>query len=290
MKILICSDGSEQAESAVRLGAAIAGGCQAEVTLLGIIELPAESKTVTDSLARGLALLQDKKVRTESITRTGKAIEEIVKRTQEAAYDLVVVGAVRKQSRGAFWMSSKSYKIIKEVTPPVMVVAGKSASLKRILICSGGKRYIENAVRFTGEIAHGVGAQVSILHVLPETPAIYAHLPRMMDDLDELLRSKSELGTNLREAKETLEALQVGAEVRLRRGAVLEQILREVHEGDYDLVVVGSTIAHGLTSYALGDVTREVVNRTSKAVLVVRTTERAPESQFKLRMLLGRSK
>ena len=290
MKILICSDSSEQAESAVRLGAAIAGGCQAEVTLLGIIELPAESKTVTDSLARGLAILQDKKVRTESITRTGKAIEEIIKRTQEAVYDLVVVGAVRKQSRGAFWMSSKSYKIIKEVTPPVMVVAGKSSSLKHILICSGGKRYIENAVRFTGEIARGVGSQVSILHVLPETPAIYAHLPRMMDDLDELLRSKSELGTNLREANETLEALQVGAEVRLRRGAVLEQILREVHEGDYDLVVVGSTIAHGLTSYALGDVTREVVNRTSKAVLVVRTTERAPESQFKLRMLLGRGR
>src|SRR5436190_20449808 len=105
MKILCCTDGSEQADNAVRLGATVAAACQAEVTLLGIIENPPESRQVTDSLARGLALLQDKKVRTESISRSGKAIEEIVRRTREEVYDLVVVGAVRKQLRGPFWMS-----------------------------------------------------------------------------------------------------------------------------------------------------------------------------------------
>src|SRR5437899_12601846 len=126
MKMLICSDGSEQAERAIRLGAAIAAGCQAEVTLLGIIESPGQSKALLDSLKRGQTLLEDKKVRAELITKSGKPIEEIVRRTEEANYDLVVIGAVRKELRGAFWMSSKSYKIIKEIKPPVLSVAGKS--------------------------------------------------------------------------------------------------------------------------------------------------------------------
>src|SRR5437016_5283530 len=126
MKLLICSDGSEQADRAIRLGSAIAAACQAEATLLGIIEAPGESKPVLDSLKRGQTLLEDKKIHAELISKSGSAVGEIIRRTEETAYDLVIIGAVRKESRGAFWMSSKSYKIIKEITPPVLSVAGKS--------------------------------------------------------------------------------------------------------------------------------------------------------------------
>src|ERR1051326_1772839 len=179
MKILICNDGSEQAERAVRLGATIAAGCGAEVTLLGIIESPGQGKALLDSLKRGQALLEEKKVRAELITKTGRPIQEIVKRTNEANYDLVVIGAVRKELRGTFWMSSKTYKIIKEIRPPVLTVAGKNTSVGRILICSGGKRYIERVVQLTGQIARAVGATVPLLHVMPGPPAIYAHLPHI---------------------------------------------------------------------------------------------------------------
>src|SRR6266705_749033 len=153
MKFLICSDGSEQADRAIRLGAAIAAGCQAEVTLFGIAESEGSSKTILDSLQRGQSLLEDKKIHAELITKSGTPIEEIVKRTGETLYDLVVIGAARKETRGAFWMSSKSYKLIKEVISPVLSVAGDTTSISRILICSGGKRYIDDAVLLTRKIA-----------------------------------------------------------------------------------------------------------------------------------------
>src|SRR5215831_5875153 len=102
MKILICSDGSEQAERAVRLGAAIAAGCQAEVTLLGIEESPAQADEILNSLKRGKAMLDDKKIRAELITKSGKPIQEIVRHTRKSHFDLVVIGAVRKESRGLF--------------------------------------------------------------------------------------------------------------------------------------------------------------------------------------------
>src|SRR5690349_1248907 len=147
MKMLICSDGSEQADRAVRLGVTIAAACKAEVSLLGIIEVQGHSDTILESLTRGQALLQDKGIRAELITKVGSPIHEIVRRTTEAAFDLVVIGAARKESRGLFWLSSKTYKIVKEVDPPVLIVAGKSSTLKKGLICSGGKSYIDQAVR-----------------------------------------------------------------------------------------------------------------------------------------------
>ena len=66
-----------------------------------------------------------------------------------------------------FWLSSKAYKIVKEVEPPVLIVAGKVGPLKRILICSGGKNYIDAAVGLTGCIAQGSGAHLTLLHVSP---------------------------------------------------------------------------------------------------------------------------
>ena len=270
MRILICSDGSEQAERAIQLGGAIAAGRHAEVTLLGISESKGESKSLLDSLRRGQALLSERKLQAELVVKSGKAVEEIVKRTREANYDLVVIGAVSKLNRGLFWMSSKSYKLIKEIRPPVLSVAGDSSALNRILICTGGKQYIDNAVQLTGQIAQGLGAPVTLLHVLPAPPAIYAQLPRMEETAAALLGSRSELGLNLRHEKETLEALAVKVSVRLRRGEVLENILREIHEGEYDLVVIGSAPGPGLRTYVLGDITREVVNRAGCAVLVVR--------------------
>lgn len=271
MHFLICSDGSAQAERAMRVGALLAAGCEAEVTLLGIIETPGKPDQILESLKRGQALLADKKIQAEMATKAGDPIAEIVRRTEQVHYDLVVIGAVRKEARGPFWMSSKSYKIIKEIKPPVLSVAGKSGAIKRIILCSGGKSYIDNAVSLTGRLARGIGATVTLLHVMPDLPAIYSSLPLMAVTSDALLSSGSELGVNLRSEKQALEAQGVTTNVVLRHGPVLEEILREIHTGTYDLVVTGSALSRNLRSYVLGDVSREIVNRTTCAVLVVRS-------------------
>jgi nucleotide-binding universal stress UspA family protein len=167
-------------------------------------------------------------------------------------------------------MSSKSYKLIKEVSSPVLSVAGDTTSISRILICSGGKRYIDDAVLLTGKIAAGLNASVTLLHVTSEPPGILAQLPRMEQDAEFLLRSQSELAQNLRREKETLESMGVRTEAKLRHGGVLDQVLREIREGNYDLVVTGSALSRSFRTYILGDITREILNRAICAVLVAR--------------------
>ncbi len=283
MRMLICSDGSEQADRAVRLGATVAAVCQAQVTLLGIIEVPGHCDSILESLKRGQALLQDKGVHAELITKAGNPVEEIVQRAADPGFDLVVIGATRKETRGPFWLSSKAYKIVKEIEPPVLIVAGKNVGLKKGLICSGGKNYIDNAVHLTGQIARGAGATITLLHVIPEPPATYARLSKMQETADWLLGSNSELGLNLRREKETLESLGVATQVRLRRGSVLEEILSEIKEGGYDLVVTGSALSRGLRTYVLGDISREIVNRASCTILVVRSRDEPGGAHSRLR-------
>jgi nucleotide-binding universal stress UspA family protein len=123
---------------------------------------------------------------------------------------------------------------------------------------------------------------------MPEPPALYAHLRRMEETVATLLASSSELGVNLRHEKETLESFGVPTEVRLRRGSVLDGILREIHEGNYDLVVTGSALSQSLRTYVLGDISREIVNRADRAVLVARSQQIQDDAPHGFREWLAR--
>jgi nucleotide-binding universal stress UspA family protein len=271
MKVLICSDGSEQAQNAVRFGGLIAEKSNAETTILGITEKPAEEEAVFDGLRTAQQLLRDRGVTAELIIKAGEPIEEIVKRCEETSYDLVVIGAVRKGTRGPFLMSAKAYKIIKAVGPPVLVVIGQRETLKRVLVCSGGEKYIDKAVEFAGTIARAAGASVTLFHVMAQPPAVYSDLIRMEEDVNLLLHSNLGLGQNLRREKEFLDGMGVDSEVRLRHGLVISEVFKEIRRGDYDLVVTGSSPVGGsLRTYIMGNITREIVNRAECPVLVVR--------------------
>jgi nucleotide-binding universal stress UspA family protein len=274
MKILFCSDGSVQAENAIGFGGKIAAACRAEATILGITETAGDEAAMLQALARGQQLLKDKATSVEIIVKSGEPVEEIIKRTTESKYDLVVIGAVRKGAKGAFWLPAKAYKIIKRITPPVLTVIGARARLQNILICTAGRSYIDKAVQFTGEIAKGADAKATLVHVMAEPPRVYADLIAREEDLDRLLNSSSLLGQNLKRLKGSLEAMGVVTEVRLRHGEVMQELLREMRLAEYDLVVAGSVPGRGpLQTYIMGDITREIINQAECPVLVVRTGE-----------------
>src|SRR5580704_15570909 len=271
MKILFCSDGSPQSENAVRFGALIAAACQAEASVLGIVEKAGQEDKVMQALRRAQDILKEYHLNAELITKAGRPVPEIIKRTQETKYDLVIIGAARKGPRGPLCMSARAYKIIEAVAPPVLVVIGERTALRRILLCTGGTEQADATVQFAGEIARRVMATVDLLHVLAEPPAVYANLVKSEEDTSQILQSNSKLGRSLRHQKALLEKMGVPCEVRLPHGLVLDEVLQELQRSEYDLVVSGSSPSHDrLRAYIMGNVTREIVNRAELPVLVVR--------------------
>ena len=272
MRFLICSDGMPAADNATRIGGMLAAACRAETTLLGIAERPIDEQPLREAVEAQAQLLRKDGITPRIVIGSGDPVREILRETSAQHYDIVVIGSRRRRTTGLYWRSQKTYEVIKAIPSPVLVATGECAQLKRFLVCTGGKRFIDQALELTGKLAAAAGATVTLLHVMAEPPAIYADLARLELDVDRLLTSDSELGINLRRQKEKLEKLGVRAEVRLRQGSVVDQVLEEVHEGNHDLIVTGSSPARGLVShYIMGELTRSILNHADRPVLVARS-------------------
>ncbi len=249
----------------------MAGTLKAETTLLGIAEKSRDEGSMREALEKQAQSLWAREVALEIVVHAGEPVRQILDQTSKANYDLVVIGAGRPRAAGRYWRSEKTYELIKTIQPPVLVAIGECKRLKRFLVCTGGKEFIEQAVQLTGKLAAAVEASVTLLHVMAEPPAVYADLVSLEEDVDRLLESGSELGMNLLQQKKELQRIGVSAEVRVRHGIVIDQVFEEVREGDYDLIVTGTSQARGLLRhYIMGDLTRSILNRANSPVLVAR--------------------
>jgi nucleotide-binding universal stress UspA family protein len=289
MRILICSDGSAQADRAIRFSGMIAAKMQADVTILAIAETSVGDEAVLKSMKNSQQAIVQLGLRAEIVIKAGEPVAEIVKHTEQNNYDLVVIGAVRKGRRGPCLMSAKAYNIIEAILPPVLVVIGNPTQLKQILICSGGERYIHDAVSVAGQMAKATGAAITLFHVMAAPPPVYADLIDKEENVTGVINSDSDLGRNLRREREALEAISVPAQVRLGHGLVPDEIFKEIALAHYDMVVIGSSPVGGsLPSYIMGNVTREIVNQSRCPVLVVRSSAGPRRIGWSLKGLVSR--
>ena len=147
MRILICSDGTDPADNPTRLGGLIAGPCHSQTTLLGIAEDPADEEPLrARSRAAKRTCFGSKASLPKSWCAPASRFARSCAETTANEYDLAIIGARRKGSGGLYWRPEKTYEVIKAVPPPVLVAIGACDRVKRILVCTGGKKYIDDAV------------------------------------------------------------------------------------------------------------------------------------------------
>jgi nucleotide-binding universal stress UspA family protein len=260
------------ADNATRIGGILARAARADVTLLGIAERRIDEQPLREAVETQAELLRKDGVSPRIVIGSGEPVNEIRRETSTGGYDLVVIGSRRRRTTGLYWRSQRTYEVIKLIPLPVLVAVGDCADLNRFLVCTGGKDFIDEALQLTGKLAAAAGASVTLLHVMAEPPAMYADLIELEENLSQFLESGSELALNLRRQREDLERLGVRAEVRLRHGLVVDQVFAEVRQGNYHLIVTGSSQGRGLMRhYVMGDVTRSILNRADCPVLVARS-------------------
>src|ERR1700677_766597 len=193
MKILVCSDGSERARRAIASAATIANATKAEITIFGIIEFEQDENRLLAALNEDSKVFREETVKVEIVAKFGDPVAEIVRRTRETSYDLVVIGAERRGAQEFFLPSTKAFSITEAIAPPVLVVPVTRMAIRRILICSGGGTYIENAVRFTSKVAKDLSAEITVLTVTPQPAAMHGTIFRRQEDVAALLNSNSAL-------------------------------------------------------------------------------------------------
>jgi nucleotide-binding universal stress UspA family protein len=245
MRILIGVDGTLHARTAATLGVNIAGTIGAEVVLLGIATKQGREEKVNSELGVLEDALREKGVSSITVTmRYGYIDAEILDETEQNPYDLIVIGTRGRRRLRRFLLGSVAKRLARYVRPPLLIVRDPVPEVNRILICTSAGEPGEKTVQVGGRLAARLGASVAVLHVMSQIPLTP---DARVEDLErsslELLQSDAREGQHLKRDMIILENQGIDETQReafVRRGLVLDEILKEAKEGNYDLIVIGA--------------------------------------------------
>lgn len=271
MKMLICSIGSKKCTDTLRFGLEVARALAADTTVLGIADRKRHVPNLELLLDQVAQELVNQGLAATSRVEAGRAEDIVMDELAQTPYDLVAVGALGSRRSRRALLDSVGMQIVEQAQSSVLLIKGDRPSLSRILVCFSGTEQGHLSVETAAAMVCGAGAEATLFHVVDAPPAMYAGLELMEETLAELLQSNTDMARELKRAAETLSAECATAQIKLGRGVVADEILREGKEGDYDLIVLGSArSAGGLVRMLMGDLNRALASRSQRPVLVVR--------------------
>lgn len=278
-ELLIVTNGFKATWSAIEYGAALAQSMQIKVTLLGVTEdlNPAaidDHHPLEDIFASAVELFHKNGVEYDLDVRNGFA-EQIVPEVANKGNFITVVSPLgRPQFKR--WLTGRSIRSLMErVQGPILYVPETRLPLKKILISAGGLGYEESAENIAIQVATASRADVTILYVLPPTDFDYPSTRGVKGHLYDLAETDTLPGRSLRKALEIAQKAGLNAKAIVRQGNVVEEILVEIGEGDYDLICMGSAYsAKTLRQYYAPNITAEVADAAHCPVLTARFIKR----------------
>jgi nucleotide-binding universal stress UspA family protein len=176
------------------------------------------------------------------------------------------------RSRLRHWLIGRSFRdLMEQIKGPILYVPEIQLPLRKILISAGGLGYEVSAENLALQVATLSRAEVTILHVIPPTDLDYPTTRETREHVRDLQDTDTLLGRSLRKGLDVAKEAGLSAKVITRQGHVVEEILTEVREGNYDMVCMGSRYsAHALRQLYTPNVTAEVAEAVNCPVLTVR--------------------
>lgn len=289
MRVLLATDGSEEAVAAAEWLPTFPLPTSALVRVLAVAQLPPARDGMRELRHRLLdqarqivrearAVLIRRWPSVEEKVSAGDPRVEIVQAAEDLAADLVVLGGRGLTPLRRVLLGSVSTTVVRHAPCPALVVKGRPRSLRTALLAVDGSADSLQAVRFFATLPLDRGLRLRLLSVV-EVP-IMATGPETsggLPPLDQLLRDwQAQAEETLRgieaDFKEKVAAIESGVVV----GRAGEQIVSAA--SDADLVVIG---ARGLGAFGrllLGSVSEYVLHHAACPVLVVRGGGRSPSS------------
>ncbi|WP_029214879.1 universal stress protein [Kallotenue papyrolyticum] len=271
LNLLIYVDGSSASQAALEYIAPITRDADVATTILTAQSDPARG---VELFGRAASRLRAAMVR--HVNRVEAGDTALINEAQTGAYDLAVFGPLRE--RWSRWLRMRPSSTLSAQLPiSSLLVRGQARQISRMLICAGGDRTVIADARLAARLARRTGASATILHVLSQIPMIFG----VRTPQERLLEAFEATGApevaNMRAAAEVLAQSGVAAELKLRIGLVIDEIVAELRAGGYDLLVVGAHRSQTLIErLLLEDVTRDILGQSPVPVLVVKERPATP--------------
>jgi nucleotide-binding universal stress UspA family protein len=279
--LMIFTNGYAGTWPAIEYGAWIAKIMQTRLTLTGVMEPNDAEHPVEEIFSRAVTLFQEKKVDYSLELDSGLAEEIITRQTdlQRATgvaaleYILILGPFGRPQVRRVI-VGNSFRKLMAVVSVPILYVPAVRVPLQRVLICMGGLGYAFTAENLGLRVAQMNHASVTLLTVVPPIDLDYPEARKIRENWKNLVDTDTLQGRSLREGLKRAREAGLEARVTVRHGNIVEQILAEVKEGNYEFICMGSQYsAHGLRQYYTPNVTADVAEISQCPILTVRYQE-----------------
>jgi sulfate transport system ATP-binding protein len=246
LRFLVVRDESPDAAAAVKLGEELSRSIHARVSIVG-------EDGERRELGPGIGV--DTGPGSIDVTLVGKSSPLAFRYTDapatREAYDVVMVGL---PPRGHI---KDTTRLLAAGEHHLMVVPSGAALPTRFLICVAVGEPGKEDVLFSSRLLRQLGAQATVLTVLPERGGadfVPEHVTRFLEASASLLRSAG-----------------ADATTRVRRGPALREILAELEEGDHDLLVVGAPLPAAGGRSSLGGLVSDLLETPPPCpVLIVR--------------------
>ena len=298
-KILLCSDGSDCALDAARVGAVLARHLGAEVLALQICEAPMPiltqagpgsmllGKAVSDQYVTKQAQLHQERMQSlfaeadvccQVLQETGHPVEGIVRVAERETADLIVLGSRGLHGIKEFFLGSVSSGVLHHAPCSVLIVRGENApcatqEFQRILLVSDGSEGADKAGKAAVEFAQKFSTSLTVLNVVEP----FSNLPLLPDedyglisDVDPEVVTTRLLELVRRNTLSSAKEAGVYCGFHQEKGAAEETIIRFANQQRADLIVMGSRGLGGFGRMLLGSVSNYVAHHANCPVLIVR--------------------
>jgi len=272
--ILVICNGRDENRPALQYGVWLAQALNAMVSLMGIVESGDRQQAVARQMDEFSLRLSDAGVSFTSESVKGNVEDVLLQIVDPEKHDLLLLAPLGRAPLRR-WLRGRSYRhILAEIAVPILYVPAVRWPIRRALVCTGGLGYALTAENHGLQIAKSVHAAFTLLHVVPPIDLDYPSAREIQDNWDHLEETDTLPGKNLRQAIELASSLGLKAELKVLHGHVVEEILKEIKRGDYDLVCMGSPYStHSLRHLYMPNVTADVAETARVPVLSARFEE-----------------
>ncbi|MCA3749008.1 MAG: universal stress protein [Rubrobacter sp.] len=288
MKILLCTDGSADAELGARAAATLSGGSAAELHVVHVMgevspllypagAPAAEYLAVFEERGRDLLAREVGKIRrlggdvAGSHLRKGRPADQILDLAEELEASLIVLGSRGRGPVERLLLGSVSEEIVHHASHPVMVVRGGEGAWppRRVVFGDDGSESARAAGDLAASIGRLFGARGILVRAFLELPEadLEARIsdPRLVADARR--RAERELEER---ATELQEKLGERPRIRMTVGDAARALLEAAEEGDGEaaLIAVGRRGVGRMKRLWLGSVSTKVIRAARGSVLV----------------------
>jgi universal stress protein A len=288
MKVLMATDGSKPATLALRTASSMLASDNRVIELMYVVPSihPKRQGEMRRLQRRGEKMLQKSKeflfdagVNVRLVLKTGSPIGMILGASYK--HDVTLIAAASHRNDSTHGLGPVSGQLV-EHAPGCILIAreGRNETGLRILAAVDGSDGSLRAVDKLVELIDLNGAMITFQHVV-ETPWLSAGLDQEWlgyeDEEEENTDPQAQLEEEFtKEADALLEAaaerlpVRVGVTTQVSRGLPADEIISEATQGEYDLIVIGTSGATDLKHRLLGSVASKVVWNAPCCVLLVR--------------------